>query len=175
MRPAEEGKFGAVCRKTTTRLAQPPLETDKFINDLPASYDNMNMNSRLILSNRRENVKLLTEYVRKWAGDHGLPANRRRSLEKAAKEIFRHLLTHAYRPGQPGSIALALEQKGPRLRLMFEDDAAPHNPTGLSSPTASEDPPRANGFFYNGLQKLAESLVYYRTADRKNRLVIFMA
>jgi anti-sigma regulatory factor (Ser/Thr protein kinase) len=175
MRPGEEGKFGGVCRKTTTRLSQPPLEAAKFINALPAFYDNMNMNARLTLSNRRENVKLLTEYVRKWAGDHGLPASRRRSLEKAAKEIFRHLITHAYRPGQPGYIALALEQKGPRLRLMFEDDAAPHNPAGLSSPPASEDLPLANCFFYNGLQQLAESLVYYRTADRKNRLVVFLA
>jgi len=135
----------------------------------------MNMNSRLILSNRRENVNLLLEYVRKWAGDRGLPANRRRSLEKAAKEIFRHLITHAYRPGQPGVIALALEQKGPRLRLMFEDDAAPHNPAGLSSPPAPGDPPQGNCDFYNGLQQLAESLVYYRTADRKNRLVVFLA
>jgi anti-sigma regulatory factor (Ser/Thr protein kinase) len=175
MRPGKPGKFRGVCRETTTRLSQPPPEAAKIIKDLPASYDNMNMNSRLILSNRRENVKLLVDYIRTWAGDHGLPANRRRSLEKAAKEIFHYLVTHVYRPGQPGSIALALEQKGPRLRLMVEDDAAPHHPAGPSSPPTSEGSPRADCFFYNGLQQLAESLVYYRTADRKNRLVVFLA
>jgi hypothetical protein len=26
----------------------------------------------------------------------------------------------------------------------------------------------------DGLQRLAESLIYYRTADRKNRLVVFL-
>ena len=130
------------------------------------------MNARLILSNRQENLKLLMDYVRKWAGDRGLPPNRRQSLEKAAEEIFLHLVSQAYRPGQPGSIALALEEKGPRLRLTFEDDAPPPNPASFNNPTAN---PGTGSSLYNKLQQLAESLVYYRTADRKNRLVVFLA
>ncbi|MFA5111375.1 MAG: ATP-binding protein [Desulfobaccales bacterium] len=133
------------------------------------------VNDRLILSNRQENLQLLMDYVRKWAGDRGLPPNRRRTLEKAAAEIFLHLVTQAYRPGQPGSIALALEDKGPRLRLTFEDDAAPHNPANLNDPPAPEETARTGNSLYNRLQHLAESLVYYRTADRKNRLVVFLA
>ena len=89
------------------------------------------MDSRLTLSNRPENLKLLMDYVRQWARDRGLSSNRRRGLEKAAEEIFRHLVTHAYQPDQPGSIAISLEEKGPRLRLMFEDDAAAPHPNHL--------------------------------------------
>ena len=130
------------------------------------------MDSRLTLSNRPENLKLLRDYVGRWARDRGLSSMRRRGLEKAAEEIFCHLVTHAYQPHQPGSIAISLEERGPRLRLMFEDDAAPHNPNHLPPP---DGPDPTGSFLDSGLQQLAESLVYYRTADRKNRMVVFLA
>jgi anti-sigma regulatory factor (Ser/Thr protein kinase) len=128
------------------------------------------MNSWLILSNRRENLSLLRDYVRQWADEHGLPAQRGRTLEKAAEEIFRYLVTSAYQPEQPGSISISLEKRGPRLRLSIEDDAPPHHPGrpgGLPAPAAAT--------LFDDLQQLAESLVYYRTAERKNRMVIFLA
>jgi anti-sigma regulatory factor (Ser/Thr protein kinase) len=127
--------------------------------------------SWLTLSNRQGNLKLLKDYVRKWAEDRGLTSDRQCSLEKAAEEVFRHLATQAYEPGQPGSIAISLEVQGPRVRLTFEDDAAPHNPGCLPGPNG---PDPVGDFLYNGLQPLAESLVYYRTADRKNRMVVFL-
>ena len=129
------------------------------------------MDPRLTLSNRPENLKPLMKYVRKWAEDRGLSPNRRCSLEKVVEDIFRHLVTYAYQPDQPGSIAISLEERGPRLRLMFEDDAAPHNPSSLPAP----DGPALSGCCLdNGLQQLAESLVYFRTADRKNRMIVFL-
>jgi Histidine kinase-like ATPase domain len=127
------------------------------------------MDSRLTLSNRPENLKPLMQYVQKWAEDRGLSMNRRCSLEKAAEDIFRHLVTYAYQPDQPGSIAISLEERGPRLRLMFEDDAAPHNPSSLPDGSAL-----GACCLDNGLQQLAESLVYFRTADRKNRIIVFL-
>ena len=114
------------------------------------------------------------DYVRNWAGEHRLPPNRQDSLAKAAEEIFHHLVNHAFRPDQPGSIAVGIEEKGPRLRLTFEDDAAPHHASSLSGLPAPGNPDPASCLLYNGLQQLAESVVYYRTADRKNRLVVFL-
>ena len=70
------------------------------------------MDPRLTLSNRPENLKPLMNYVRKWAEDRGLSPNRRCSLEKVVEDIFRHLVTYAYQPDQPGSIAISLEEKG---------------------------------------------------------------
>jgi anti-sigma regulatory factor (Ser/Thr protein kinase) len=130
------------------------------------------MHSRLTLSNRPENLKPLMKYVRKWAEDRGVSMNRRCSLEKVVEDIFRHLVTHSYQPDQPGSIAISLEERGPRLRLMFEDDAAPHSPSSLPAP---DGPAFSGGCLDNGLQQLAESLVYFRTADRKNRMIVFLA
>jgi anti-sigma regulatory factor (Ser/Thr protein kinase) len=134
----------------------------------------MMTSSWLTLSNRQENLKLLMNYVLKWAQEHRLPPNRQRSLEKAAEEIFRHLVNHAYRPDQPGSIAVSLEEMGPRLRLTFEDDAAPHHAGSLIGLPAPGNPDPASNLLYNGLQQLAESVVYYRTPDRKNRMVVFL-
>lgn len=129
------------------------------------------MNPRLTLSNRPENLKQLTHYVRQWAQDRGLSPNRRRSLEKAAADIFRHLVTYAYQPDQPGSIAVSLEERGPRLRLMFEDDAAPRNARRLLAP----DGLALSGCRLDeGFQQLAESLIYFRTAERKNRMIVFL-
>ena len=129
------------------------------------------MDPRLTLSNRPENLKQLMRYLRQWAEDRGLSPNRRHSLEKTAEDIFRHLVTYSYQPDQPGSIAVSLEERGPRLRLMFEDDAAPHHPSSLPAPDA---PALSRCFLDNNLQQLAESLVYFRTADRKNRMIVFL-
>ncbi len=130
--------------------------------------------SRVTLSNRLENLGLLLDFIRKWARDRGLPAGKLSALESAAAEIFRHLVNHAYQAGQPGSIALELAQKGPRLRLMFEDDAHPPNSPGKPGAlSGAVDTPREAGPL-NALQRLAESLIYYRTAAGKNRLVVFL-
>ena len=126
-------------------------------------------NSRLTLTNRPENLRLLLDFIHKWSRDRSLPPARLDSLELVAGQIFRHLVEHAYQPGEPGSIAVALEEKGPRLRLMFEDDAKPP----ITGNPKAADPP-SNPPHLNGLQHLAESLIYYRTADRKNRLVVFL-
>ena len=130
--------------------------------------------SRLTLTNRPENLRLLEDFISQWSKDRGLPAARLRGLELAAKRIFQHLVVHAYQPDEPGSIAVELEEKGPRLRLMFEDDAVPKNspenppcnPGGMASPVDSPH--------LKALERLAESLIYYRTADGKNRLVVFL-
>ncbi len=131
-------------------------------------------NARLTLTNRPENVRLLLDFIQRWAKDRSLPTGKRDSLELAAQEIFRHLVEHAYQPGEPGSIAVELEEKGPRLRLMFEDDAAPQNSPGKDPAGPEAGDPPLNTPNLNNLQRLAESLIYYRTADRKNRLVVFL-
>jgi len=131
--------------------------------------------SSLTLSNRQENLKLLLDFVQKWSEERNLAAARRSSLERAARKLFRHVVSHAYRPGQPGSIAVALEEKGARLRLIFEDDAPPHNPLNtLGALPEGADPPGTNHHLQQ-LQQLADSLIYYRTPDRKNRLVVFLS
>ncbi len=126
-------------------------------------------NSRLTLTNRPENLRLLLDFVQKWSRDRSLPPARLDSLELVAGQIFRHLVEHAYQPGEPGSIAVALEEKGRRLRLMFEDDAKPPIPGNPEPAEPPNNPPHLNG-----LQHLAESLIYYRTGDKKNRLVVFL-
>jgi hypothetical protein len=130
--------------------------------------------SRIILSNRQENLNVLSEFLHRWGKDRRMPAKRQHSLERVAGLIFRHLTTHAYRPGEPGSIAVCLEEKGPRLRLMFEDDAPPHSPVDLTIRGEAANPGCPAPSSLENLQNLAESLVYYRTADRKNRLVVFL-
>ncbi len=126
--------------------------------------------NRLTLTNRPENLRLLLDFIQRWAKDRSLAKARLDSLEQAAGKIFQHLVDHAYQPGEPGSIAVEVEEKGPRLRLMFEDDA---KPSGLSDPNATDPPVTPPQM--NGLAHLAESLIYYRTADRKNRLVVFLS
>jgi anti-sigma regulatory factor (Ser/Thr protein kinase) len=131
------------------------------------------MSSRLMISNRQENIGVLVNFVRQWGQEHGLSAARRDTLEQAVSGIFRHLVSHVYEPEQPGSIAVILEEKGPRLRLMFEDDAPAHNPTGFNS--LQPDGPYPNpGSNLLSVRPLADSLIYYRTTDKKNRLVVFL-
>ncbi len=130
-------------------------------------------NSRLTLTNRLENLGLLREFIRRWTRERGLPAGRLASLEAAADEIFLHLVNHAYRPGEPGSIAVELMEKGPRQRLMFEDAAVPAQSAAKlpANPGLAATPEAPH---LTGLQALAESLIYYRTAEGKNRLVVFL-
>jgi anti-sigma regulatory factor (Ser/Thr protein kinase) len=129
------------------------------------------MGSRLTLSNRPENLRLLKDFLREWASNRGLPTKRWTTLQQVAEEIFLNLI-QAYRADQPGSIAITLEEKGARVRLMFEDDAPPYDPASLSA-LGSANPPHPPGNL-SRLRQASDSLVYYRTADRKNRLVVFL-
>jgi hypothetical protein len=133
------------------------------------------ISGRLTLSNRLENLKLLQDFIKVWAGDRGMSNARRECLVKLAGQIFERLVTQAYHAGQPGSIAVTLEEKGARVRLMFEDDAPPYNPFVINNnPTgAASDPPDKPHPSKNS-KNLADSLIYYRTTDRKNRFVVFL-
>jgi len=132
--------------------------------------------STLTLSNRRENLKLLLDFVQQWAQERSLSPDRRSSLERAARKVFRHVVGHAYRRDQPGSIAVALEEQGSRLRLIFEDDAPPYNPLNYQgAPNPGNRDSGGGDPDLRQLQQLADSLIYYRTPDRKNRLVIFIS
>jgi len=130
------------------------------------------MVSRLNLSNRPDNLKSLRDFLRTWGQQRGLGRNRIRNLEKAAAEIFQFIINRVYRPGVPGSIAVSLEDKGVRLRLIFEDDGPPYDAATLValSPNADPSPPTPN---LARLREWSDSLVYYRTTDHKNRLVTF--
>ncbi len=132
--------------------------------------------STITLSNRRENLRPLLDFVHHWAQERNLSPARQSSLELAVRKVFRQLLSHAYPQGQPGSIAVALEEQGPRVRLIFEDDAPPHNLLSYQGVTDPGNQNRTNADPDLGqLQQLADSLIYCRTPDRKNRLVIFIS
>ena len=130
------------------------------------------MVSRLTLSNRPENLKALREFLRTWGQQRGLAKSRIKSLEKAAAEIFHFIIKKVYRPGVPGSMGVILEDKGVRLRMVFEDDGPPYDAATLDalSPNAHPTP---SGPHLSRLREWSDSLVYYRTADNKNRLVTF--
>ena len=130
------------------------------------------MVSRLTLSNRPENLKVLRAFLRTWGQQRGLARSRLKSLEKAATEIFHFITNRVYHPGVPGSMSVLLEDTGVRLRLVFEDDGPPYDAATLNalSPNAHSASPGHN---LSRLKEWSDSLVYYRTADHKNRLVTF--
>ena len=100
------------------------------------------------------------------------PGSRIKGLEKAASDIFRFIITRVYPPGLPGSLAVTLEEKGARLRLVFEDDGPPFDAATLDA-LSPDTPPSASGLDLSRLKEWSESVVYYRTPDEKNRLVTF--
>ncbi len=131
------------------------------------------MPDRFTLSNRPENVKLLQKFLRGWGQQRGLSRGRRQGLQKAATEIFHYIVTRVYPLGVPGSIAITLEEKGARLRLVFEDDGPPYDAATLDTLSPNSLSPPA-GPDLSSLKKWTESIIYYRTADRRNRLVAFL-
>jgi hypothetical protein len=127
------------------------------------------MASNLILRNRQENLKVLLDFIREWAKEHGLSASHQAGLERAASQIFQHLVTRGY----PGAIAVALDKYGSRLRLRFEVDAPPYRPGSFHGLPTGDGP--GLPLPANGLGPQVESLIYYRTANRKNRMVLFLS
>jgi|UniRef100_A0A7C3UZ87 anti-sigma regulatory factor (Ser/Thr protein kinase) len=130
------------------------------------------MASRLTLSNRRENLNVLKAFLRTWGRQRGLASGKIKSLEEAAAEIFQFILTRVYPPGLPGSISIELEEKGVRLRMVFEDDGPPYDAAAMEAlcpPTGGS----SAGLNLPQHTEWIDSVVYYRTADQKNRLVTF--
>lgn len=129
---------------------------------------------RLVMSNRPENLELLRDFVGHWSESRGLSPRRRECLEQAAAGIFQHLVGETYGPERHGAISVSLEDQGPRVRLVFEDDAPPFSHAGFNSlpgTTPSSDAPPT----LTAVCPLADSLIYYRTEDHKNRFVLTVA
>ncbi len=132
-----------------------------------------NRNSRLVLSTRPENLELLRGHIRRWSREHQLPPAQEQHLEQAAASIFLYLVEEAYGPNRPGSISISLEDRGTRLRLVFEDDAPPFHHSGCNGypATLSATVPAA---LARSLPQI-DSLVYFRTEDHKNRFVVVVS
>lgn len=132
-----------------------------------------NAADHLVLSNRADNLKVLKDYIRQWGKERGLSRRRRECLLQAAAGIFQHLVGEVYGPGQPGTISIRLEDRGSRLRLVFEDDAPPLRHPGFP-PIHEGTPPEGGSFRLAQVCPLADSLIYYRTEENKNRLVMVL-
>ncbi|MFP3868079.1 MAG: ATP-binding protein [Desulfobacteraceae bacterium] len=134
------------------------------------------MGVSLSLSNQPENLELLNEALQAQASAWGLSERALAHLELVAEELFINIVKHGYEPGQTGRIDVTLEQQGPRLRLIMEDDGRPFDP--LLDYYPSEDPDLESrpvgGLGICLVRRLAESIVYYRTADDRNRLVVYL-
>ncbi|MGQ9689035.1 MAG: hypothetical protein ACUVXF_09650 [Desulfobaccales bacterium] len=131
------------------------------------------MVNRFTLSNRPQNVKALQEFLCAWGEQRGLARNRLKILEKAAARIFQFILTQVYPPGRPGSVAVEVEERGVRTRLVFEDDGPPYGQAALEALSLNALP-AGPGPSLSWLRDHTDSVVYYRTVDQKNRLVIFL-
>lgn len=131
------------------------------------------MVDRLTLSNRPENAKTLQEFVRAWGRQRGWNRTRLKLLEKAAGKIFLFLLQQGYPAGQPGSVTVGLEEREVRTRLVFEDDGQPYR---LETLDAFSQLPgeRPSGINLGWLKDYLDSLVYCRTPEQKNHLVLFL-
>ncbi len=133
-----------------------------------------NASARLVLRSRPESLPVLREFIRRWGTDRGLSLGRQERLEQAAAGVFQHLVGEGYGAERHGAIAVCLEDRHPQLRLVFEDDAPPFNPAGfrgLSLVTVPGGGTPGDG----AASPLADSLIYYRTEDHKNRVVLVVS
>ncbi|RLA90760.1 MAG: ATP-binding protein [Deltaproteobacteria bacterium] len=130
----------------------------------------------LSLSNRPENLARLNQALASQAREWCLPERSRAHLELVAEELFVNIVNHGYEPGQPGRIDISLEQQGPRLRLIIEDDARPFNPLHDYCPQTDQnlESRPIGGLGICLVRRLAESIVYYQTADNRNRLIVYL-
>ncbi|MBW1917876.1 MAG: ATP-binding protein [Deltaproteobacteria bacterium] len=134
------------------------------------------MGVNLSLSNRPENLALLNEALQAQALEWGLSERSLAHLELIGEELFINIVNHGYEPGQSGQIDVTVEQQGPRLRLIMEDDARPFDLLLNYYPPEDLDLESRpiGGLGICLVRRLAESIVYYRTADNKNRLVVYL-
>ncbi len=127
--------------------------------------------NRLTLRNRAENLGMLQEFVRRWGRQRGLSPARLDCLTQAAAQIFQYVLERGQGPDTPGAISFSLEDQDSRLRLVIEDDSAPPH-QGEPSGALCSAPEGLLLPHYQGVCPLADSLIYYRTEENRNRFVL---
>lgn len=134
------------------------------------------MGVSLTVSNRPDNLALIQRLVSEQSREWELSARAQAHLELVAEELFTNVVNYGYNPGDSGQIAVFLDRQGPRIRLILEDDARPFDPTReypSSNDLDLENRP-IGGLGLCLIRRLAESIVYYRTADNKNRIVVYL-
>lgn len=134
------------------------------------------MGVSLTLSNRLDHLVLLKQVLADQAQEWGLSERSRAHLELVAEELFVNTVNYGYNPGQSGQIQITLDLQGSWLRLSIEDDARPFDPT-QEFPLAEDLDLTHRPLGGLGLvlvRRLAQSLTYTRTADNRNRAVIYL-
>jgi anti-sigma regulatory factor (Ser/Thr protein kinase) len=97
------------------------------------------------------------------------------ALQLCGEEVFANIAMHGAHAG-PVQVAITLESEGPRIRLVFEDDAPAFDPTQVPEPrhVKTLDEMRVGGRGLLLVRRFSTTQAYARVAGR-NRLELRFA
>jgi anti-sigma regulatory factor (Ser/Thr protein kinase) len=115
----------------------------------------------------------LTQFLRDFWSDQGLPSEHAPSFELALEEIFVNVVTHGAPQGQVPEVAVTLSLRGRDLSMTLEDDGPHFDPLCLPTPdvTAALSERRQGGLGIFLVRELMDDVSYERVATR-NRLTM---
>lgn len=109
---------------------------------------------------------------------HGVCADARHDLKLMAEEACVNVMRHAYPPGTPGPLSLAVRHEHapglPRMVLTVEDQGRPFDPAARPAPdvTAPAETREIGGMGLHLMRQLCDELRYERHPERGNVLVM---
>jgi serine/threonine-protein kinase RsbW len=131
--------------------------------------------TRLTVQNRMSDLPRVTEWIRRWAEEHGLPAGTVDRLDLCSTELVTNVIDHAYADSAEHDIALRLELAEDCLTLEIEDDGRPFDPCAAHAPRppVGRDDGAVGGWGVALVRKFSDGMRYERGNGRNRVTLIY--
>lgn len=128
---------------------------------------------RLVVANSLSELGHVSEWVRGFAHERGLPHRLAHDLELAVNEALTNIMSYAYRDDARHDIVIELHAQPDRVRIAVEDDGVAFNPLErrMEEPPASLEKARPDGRGILLMRRVMDEMHYLR---RDNRNVLTM-
>jgi serine/threonine-protein kinase RsbW len=125
------------------------------------------------LHNQSSEIPAVHEALDEMAVRHVLSARLVARLHLALEEHLTNIISHGYKPGQAGTIAVRFALEPSALRVEIEDDAIPFNPAGVPAvdTALSLEKKPLGGLGVHIIRRSVDELEY-RCAGGRNVLVM---
>jgi len=122
----------------------------------------------ILLHNRAAEIPVVHQALDEIAARRNLPAPSLAGLHLALEEHLTNIISHGYKAGQSGTIAVRFVLETCGLRVEIEDDARPFDPTAQSEvdTSLSMDAKPLGGLGILMIRKSVDDLEYRHVGDR---------
>jgi anti-sigma regulatory factor (Ser/Thr protein kinase) len=133
----------------------------------------MSATTQIVLQNDLAELDRLNQLVAEFGGEHGFTVEEEYAIYLSLEEIFSNIVNYAWPEGGEHQVEVRLMVDDESIKVTFEDDGIPFNPTEFPEPDMTK-PAHERQIGGLGIHLVRQNMneLWYQRADNRNVLII---